>query len=160
MKLKNNNIEAEEQKRLEIIKENNFFVNELNEKILRSSFHDLKNLICGISMFAELMALTVKDEKCDKIIKTAWKSQEIIKALQNYAFCYEVAISYDINIYIENFFKLIPHVKEFSSIKYVIDLANRLPEVYGNRYLFQQVLCVISSYMAPGRRIAYFNQIL
>jgi len=147
------NFSEEEKKRIDIVGKYNFFSSELNEKILRSCFHDLKNLICGISMFAELIALNVKDEKCGKIINTAWKSQEIIKSLQNYTFCYEAEIIYNVNGYIENFFNLIPHVKEFSSVKYVINLSPSLPSVYGNRYLFQQALCVVSSLLSENGKV-------
>lgn len=96
-------------------------------------------------MFAELIELRFKDEKCQKIIKTAWKSQEIIKALQNYTFCYDIYKPYDINSCIESFFMILSHVREFSNIKYTLNLARNLPQVNGNRYLFQQCLSLLSS---------------
>lgn len=128
-----------------ILDDYNFFSHPLNEQLLRSCFHDLNNLICGISMFAELIELRFKDEKCQKIIKTAWKSQEIIKALQNYTFCYDIYKPYDINSCIESFFMILSHVREFSNIKYTLNLARNLPQVNGNRYLFQQCLSLLSS---------------
>ncbi|MEQ8191083.1 MAG: hypothetical protein ABRQ39_24175 [Candidatus Eremiobacterota bacterium] len=128
-----------------ILDEYNFFSHPLNEQLLRSCFHDLNNLICGISMFAELIELRFKDEKCQKIIKTAWKSQEIIKALQNYTFCYDIYKPYDVNACLESFFMILSHIREFSNIKYTLNLARNMPQINGNRYLFQQCLSLLSS---------------
>lgn len=148
--MENDNFSQEEKDRLDIVSNYNFFATSLNEKILRSCFHDIKNLVCGISMFAELMALKSSDDKCQKIINTAWKTQEIIKALQTYTFCYEAKQIYEINNYIENFFKLLPHVKEFGSIKFNIKLTGKNIFVEGNCYLLQQALCAISLYFSPA----------
>ncbi len=136
----------------------NFFSHPLNEQLLRSCFHDLNNLICGISMFAELIELRFKDEKCQKIIKTAWKSQEIIKALQNYTFCYDIYKPYDINPCIESFFMILSHVREFSNIKYTLNLARNLPQINGNKYLFQQCLSLLSSQFSCNGDILVSSQ--
>lgn len=141
-----------------ILDEYNFFSCPLNEQILRSCFHDLNNLICGISMFAELIELRFKDEKCQKIIKTAWKSQEIIKALQNYTFYYDICKPYDINPCVESFFMLISHIREFSNIKCTLNLARNLPQVKGNKYLFQQCLSLISSQFSCNGDILVSSQ--
>jgi hypothetical protein len=142
-----------------ILKDYSFFSRSLNEQILRACFHDLNNLICGISMFTELIEIRFKDDKCQKIIKTAWKSQEIIKALQNYTFCYDIYRPYDVNPCIETFFTIIKHVKEFNITKYILRLSPNLPQVTGNRFLFQQTLCALSSYFPQSDEILVSSEL-